>query len=301
MAHPVLFDRAIAVVVCTRDRVTRFAACLDALRAMDFDPAAWELIAVNNLSTDNTDAIVRAFAASVAFRVTLVQASNQGVGGSRNVGVRASRAPLLAFTDDDCYVARDFLTQITNVFRAKTYGYIGGRVLLHDPADARVTVREDADPAEVLPRTILRPGFLHGANFAARREVWEAIGGFDPFFGAGARFSGDDVDFATRASMAGWAGAYVPEVIVRHHHGRKPGPAIDQRLSQYARGRGAYYMKGILDARTRRAFIGAWYWSLRGALRHGRMSDLIHEIVGSGQFLYRNLLTPTRERVRSRV
>jgi GT2 family glycosyltransferase len=299
MAQSVAFDRCIAVVICTRDRATRLAACLDALRAIDFDPAAWELIVVNNQSTDDTDAMVQAFAASVPFRVTLAQAPVQGGGRSRNVGVRAARAPLIAFTDDDCYLAPDYLTQLTRIFGSRAYGYLGGRVMLHDPADARVTVREEVEPAEVPPRTVLRPGFLHGANLAVRREVWESVGGFDPFFGAGAYFSGDDVDFATRASLAGWTGAYVPDAVVQHHHGRRPGPEIDQRLSQYARGRGAYYTKGLLDARTRGPFMRSWYWSLRGAVRQRRMSDLIHEIIGSAQFLYRNLRTPTRRRVQS--
>src|SRR5262249_22237390 len=155
------------------------------------------LIVVNNQSTDDTDARVRAFAASVPFRVVLTHAPLPGSGRSRNVGVLASRAPLIVFTDDDCYVAPDFLTQVVRVFRAGPYGYVGGRVLLHDPSDARVTVREDAEFAEVPKDTIVRPGFLHGANLAIRHEVWTEIGGFDPFFGAGAYFAGDDVDFVT--------------------------------------------------------------------------------------------------------
>ena len=243
---------------------------------------------------------MQAFAGSVLFRVVLAHAPIPGGGRSRNVGVHASRAPLVVFTDDDCYVAPDYLTQLVRVFDGRTYGYVGGRVLLHDPSDARVTIREDAEFAEVPTHTIVRPGFLHGANLAIRHEVWTAIGGFDPFFGAGAYFAGDDVDFVTRASLAGWAGAYAPEVIVRHHHGRKPGRVIERHLSRYARGRGAYYTKGLLDAQTRRLFLRHWYWwSLRGALRYWRLSDLIHELIGSAQFLYRNFQTPTRERVRS--
>jgi GT2 family glycosyltransferase len=298
MTQSVGFDRAIAVVICTRNRGVQLRACLDALRAITFDPAAWELIVVNNQSADDTDAIVRAFAATVPFRVTLAQAPIPGSGRSRNVGVLTARAPLLVFIDDDCYAAPDYLTQISRVFGDSAYGYVGGRVLLHDPADAPVTVREETEFAEVPKHTILRPGFLHGANLAIRRDVWTALGGFDPFFGAGAYFSGDDVEFVTRASLAGWAGAYVPEAIVRHHHRRKPGPVIARHLTRYARGRGAYYMKGILDGRTRVTFLRHWYWSLRASVLDRRLSDLIHEVIGSAQFLYRNLQTPTRTRVR---
>jgi GT2 family glycosyltransferase len=298
MTPAVGFDRTISVVICTCDRAPRLRACLEALRAIDFDPAAWELIVVNNRSTDNTDAIIQEFAASVPFRVTTAYAPIPGLGRSRNLGVRTARAPLIAFTDDDCYVAPDFLRQIVEVFRATSYGYVGGRVLLHDPDDARITVKEDAEPMEMPTDSIIVPGFLHGANLAIRRDVWTAIGGFDPFFGTGGYFSGDDVDFVTRASLAGWTGAYIPGPVVWHHHGRQSDASVKRQLSRYARGRGAYYTKGILDTRTRGLYARHWYWSLRVAISDRRLSDLVHELIGSGQFLFRNLRTPTRERLR---
>jgi glycosyltransferase involved in cell wall biosynthesis len=291
-------DRTIALVLCTHNRAARLSCCLDSLRALDFDPAAWELIVVNNGSTDDTDAIVTAFAASVPFRVTLAQAPTPGLGRARNAGVRLARAPLIAFTDDDCYVAADFLRQLVDVFRHTSFGYVGGRVLLHDPEDAPLTIKEDIEPAEMPRDSIIAPGFLHGANLAIRREVWMAIGGFDPFFGAGGYFSGDDVDFVTRASLAGWTGAYVPGPVVRHHHGRQSDASVRRLLTRYARGRGAYYTKGILDTRTRGRFTRRLYWSLRVAIIDRRLADFVHEIIGSGQFLFRNLWTPTRERLR---
>lgn len=298
MFDPAGYDRIISLVICTRDRAARLTSCLEALRALDFDPAAWELILVNNRSTDETDTVLKAFAASVPFRVTLAYVSTPGLGHARNIGVRAARAPLIAFTDDDCYVARDFLTQLVEVFQTTGYGYVGGRVLLHDPSDAQITIREEAEAVEMPMHSILRPGFLHGANLAIRRDVWTAIGGFDPFFGAGGYFSGDDVDFATRASLAGWPGGYVPGPVVRHHHGRKPGPACQRLLSRYARGRGAYYMKGMLEARTRGLFARHWYWGLHVTLASRRLSDLVHEFVGGAQLLFRTFLTPTRRRLR---
>jgi GT2 family glycosyltransferase len=206
---------------------------------------------------------------------------------ARNTGVRASRAPLVAFTDDDCYVAPDFLTRIVEAFRDPAYGFIGGRVLLHDPSDAPETIKEDEEPAEVDPFTIVLPGFIHGANMAFRRVVWESIGGFDPRLGSGTRFVADDVDFLARACGAGWAGAYLPGPTVRHHHGRKPGADVVKLRTLYARGRGAYYLKGCLDPHRRGLYARHWYWSLRVMFRQHRLSEVARELAASVEFAVR--------------
>jgi glycosyltransferase involved in cell wall biosynthesis len=285
-------DCTISLVICTRNRASSLRGCLDALAAMDFNPRAWELIVVNNGSTDDTDEVLAAFAREVPFRATVIHEQRPGLSRARNAGVEAARAPIVAFTDDDCYVAPDFLTRIVDVFRASEYGYIGGRVLLHDPSDAPETIKEDQHAQEIAPYSCVAPGFIHGANMAFRREVWEAIGGFDPLFGAGARFVADDVDFLGRASAAGWAGAYRPEPVVRHHHGRKLGADVAKLRTSYARGRGAYYTKGCLDWRTRPLFARHWYWNLRLLARQRRFPEAMNEIAAGAEYLMRSLLQP---------
>jgi len=297
MTETPIHDRAVSVIVCTHNRASALKACLNALRAMEFDARAWELIVVDNRSTDRTREALHAFATAAPFRVTLAYEPKPGLARARNRGVRAARAPLIAFTDDDCYVARDFLAQLMDVFRNSRYGYVGGRILLHDPSDAPATIKEDPEPAEIAAYSVVQPGFIQGANMAFRREVWDAIGGFDPLFGSGAHFPAEDVDFASRASAAGWLGAYVPGPVVRHHHGRKPGPDLERLLSTYARGRGAYYTKGCLNPRMRKEFARHWYWDLRRLVLEHRLREAVREIAAGWEFLFRNLLTPPSRRL----
>jgi glycosyltransferase involved in cell wall biosynthesis len=285
-------DRAISLVICTRNRAAALRGCLDSLAALQFEPRAWELIVVNNASTDNTDEVLQAFAREVPFRATVVQSQRPGLSRARNSGVAATHAPIVAFTDDDCYVAPDFLTRIVDVFRREQYGYIGGRVLLHDPSDAPETIKEDTEAAEIAPYSCVPPGFIHGANMAFRREVWDAVGGFDPLLGSGTRFIADDVDFLGRVSAAGWPGAYRPEPVVRHHHGRKPGPDVAKLRTLYARGRGAYYIKGCLDARMRPQYSRHWYWNLRLLAKQKRFPEAMNEIAAGAEYLMRSLLQP---------
>jgi glycosyltransferase involved in cell wall biosynthesis len=294
MSNNAIHRYAISLIICTRNRASSLRGCLDALAAIDFDPRAWELIFVNDASTDDTEATLHAFAARVPFRTVVVRNDHPGLSRARNTGVRAAHAPLIAFTDDDCYVHPDFLTRIVEAFREQPYGFIGGRVLLHDPSDAPETIKEDETPEEVDPFTVVLPGFIHGANMAFRREVWSAIGGFDPRFGSGTRFVADDVDFLTRACEAGWGGAYLPGPTVRHHHGRKPGADVDKLRRTYARGRGAYYTKGCLDPRRRRRYARYWYWNLRVLLRQRRVSEARREILAGAEFIVRTVVGRAR-------
>jgi glycosyltransferase involved in cell wall biosynthesis len=292
MIETATHDRAISLVICTRNRAGALRPCLDALARTDFDPRRWELIVVNNGSNDHTQDVVKQFAHEVPFRATVVHEEQAGLSHARNTGVRASRSPLVAFTDDDCYVDRDFVARVVDGFRNPKYGYIGGRVLLHDPSDAPETIKEDEEPEEIAPHSILTPGCIHGANMSFRREVWETVGGFDPLFGSGTRFVADDLDFLGRASLAGWTGAYLPWPVVRHHHGRKPGRDVARLRTTYARGRGAYYTKGCLNRETRGVFARHWYWNLRVLVRHGRIREAVNEIGAGAEYLIRDLFRP---------
>lgn len=279
----------LSLIVCTRNRARQLPACLEALARQDYDPRRWQLIIVDNGSTDDTHAVAREFATRVLFHVVILDERLPGQSHARNAGMRAALAPLVAFTDDDCYAAPDFVRQIVDVFHApgQLHGYAGGRILLHDPTDAPETIRPDAEPADLAPGTFLMPGVIHGANMAFRRSLWSAIGGFDVRLGPGTRFVCDDVDFLNRASLAGYHGAYRPEPVVRHHHGRKPGRDVDRLHQQYARGRGAYYAKGLLTKAGRDQVTRRWYWHLRTQWRRGRYRELLTELSAAGEFLLR--------------
>jgi glycosyltransferase involved in cell wall biosynthesis len=284
-------DPKISLIVCTRNRCVSLEGCLDTIRDLDYDEKAWEFVVVDNGSTDRTADVIRAFAASARFRVKLVFEGTPGLSRARNVGVRHASWPLIAFTDDDCYVAPDFLSQVVDAFSDTDYGYIGGRIILHDPTDAPVTIKEDTAAEEMPPFSVVPAGFIHGANLAFRREVWDAVNGFDPMFGPGAAFVADDVDFVARASAAGFAGAYVPGPTVRHHHGRKPGADIVRMGAIYDRGIAAYLMKCCLDSKMRRSFMRYWYWHILDRWKRGRYVDIAREVFAAAEYLGRRTVS----------
>lgn len=251
----------IALVVCTRDRADRLPACLDAIRRLD-PRVPWELVLVDNGSRDDTVRLLGAFAPSAPFPVRIAHEPRPGLARARNAGVAAARAPLLAFVDDDCYPAPDFLDRWVDAFADAALGYGTGRILLFDPADAPITVRVDATPYALPAGGLVLPGQVQGANMAFRREALAAIGGFDPALGPGTPFNCEDLDVASRASQAGWAGGYFPAPLVHHHHRRRAAD-VPGLVRSYDRGKGAYFAGLLLRGMPASRVARAWYLMTR--------------------------------------
>ena len=238
----------VSLIIGTRDRCQQLARCLQSLRHIAFE-RPWELIIVDNGSTDGTADSVREFMTTACNPVRYVFEPKPGLGNAHNAGVAVARGEILAFTDDDCYPAPDFLRCLWSAFGDPSVGYLGGRILLHDPADVRVTTVRHPDSVTFPPHSFIKAGsFFSGANMAFRRRVLAEIGGFDPLFGPGGLFNAEDLDAAGRASAIGWKGQYRPEVIVRHHHGRKAAD-IPALMKSYGIGIGGYHMKLLLSGR----------------------------------------------------
>ncbi len=271
----------ISLVLCTRDRADALKGALDAIAALDFG-GAWEAVLVDNGSSDDTRAVIDAFAERVAFPVRYVHQPVKGLSNARNAGLAAARGAIIAFTDDDCYVLADFLTATARAFDCESdLGFVSGRILLHDPDDYPTTINLSTVPVLFEAGRYLAPGAVKGANLSFRREALDAVGGFDPLFGSGALFPSEDVDTAARVSRAGWIGRYDPDIAVSHHHGRKAGdvPAL---FKAYDIGRGAYHAKLLLHDRA----VGAALRGLKGLPRRvlSRPASLWWESVGAVRY-----------------
>jgi glycosyltransferase involved in cell wall biosynthesis len=281
----------ISVIVCTRNRASRLPRFLSAVAGLEPVPFGWELLIVDHASTDDTGRVLREFAASAAFPVRPLRSDAPALSGAKNQAIAVARGEIFALTDDDCYPRPDYLLALARVFEAHDVGVVGGRVVLHDPTDANLSILDVDTPANIEPRTFVRPGAVHGANLAVRREVLAAIGGFDPLLGPGSPcVAAEDVDLVARAVWAGWRGRYDPDVVVSHDHGRKPGREADRVLRSYACGRGAYYTKFLLNRETRRLYLRAWYKTQGRWPRALVRPRLRRELAGGGRYLVQRLL-----------
>jgi glycosyltransferase involved in cell wall biosynthesis len=249
----------LSLLICTRNRATQLAQTLQRVAKIRTQ-LNWELIIVDNASTDATVAVVAEFAATYHRSVQTIVQEGRGVACAKNAGWRATRSEIVCCIDDDCYPEEDFLDAMFESFRQDPkVGFVGGRILLHDPTDRRITIQESLEPLSFSPGSFIRPGMIQGANIAYRRAALEAVGGFDPWFGAGAIYSGDETELMARLSAGGWKGAYNPKPVVYHHHGRKSASDEWRLMRWYDRGRGAYYAKYILNKTTRGVYVKNWF------------------------------------------
>jgi hypothetical protein len=234
----------LSLIICTRNRCGQLVRCFETIQRLKFE-RPWELIIVDNGSTDATAVVIQEFVKAAPFPIFYVSQPKLGLGSARNAGLVAASGEILAFTDDDCYPAPDFLSHVWSAFEDPSLGYVTGRILLHDSADLPIGTNASAEPVTFRRKSFINPGGVQGANMAFRREVLDEIGGFDPLFGAGALFPAEDLDAASRASAAGWNGQYCPDVVVHHHHGRRA-PDSARMWKSYGLGIGACYMKLFL-------------------------------------------------------
>jgi GT2 family glycosyltransferase len=307
----------ISVVVCTRNRVGALRQCANALASIVTDHE-WELVIVDNGSDDGT----HNFLASLPrqFRnvhVVVAFQPKRGLGAARNKGVSQACGNIVAFTDDDCYVPKDYIDTVISAFEADEIGFIFGRVLPYDQSDLNITILEREDYLVLQPRTFIAPGTIHGANMAFRKTVLNRIGGFDERLGAGTAFaSGEDVDAAAAALWAGITGAFDPRPTVYHHDRRQTKREERDLWKGYDKGRGAYYAKYILRSDSRSEYLKQWIadikrksiggscrerlWNVRQSLRE--LSGALHWVAARGRsrlsmmnpYLWLNLIASRR-------
>jgi glycosyltransferase involved in cell wall biosynthesis len=284
----------LSLIICTRDRRRQLAPCLEAVRRISFE-RSWELILVDNGSTDDTAAVAQEFIGSTSIQAVYLFEPKPGKSTGLNTALKFAQGQILAFTDDDCYPAPDFLSRVWSAFDDPSVGYIGGRIIMHDPADHPIKIIESMTRFTFPAGSFVWSGCVKGANMAFRRRVLLDIGGFDPLFGPGALFpSAEEADAAGRASAMGWRGEYHPEVAVRHHYGPKAADAT-VLWKEYAIGRGAYHMKLLLKDHQFLWFARSVY-QLRWRYQNGGGAGLMWELVGAAKYGYIYLAQTFRNR-----
>ena len=253
----------ISLIICSRNRGSQLQRTLEAVEHQDFE-GHWELIIVDNGSTDNSASVISEFVNTAKCQVKTICEPKPGLSRARNRGLSLAKGEIIAFTDDDCYPEPDYLTAIDHCFRTQDVAFCGGRILLFDPTDRKITIQELNEKKVVEPHSYLPSGIIHGANMAFKKEAILAAHGFDERLGAGTRFnSGEDTDLLRRLAANGLSGVYDPNIVVYHHHGRKTAADEDKLLRGYWVGRGACMVKFCVNPQTRSVYLRNWYWTLR--------------------------------------
>jgi len=220
----------VTAIICTRNRATQLSDVLESASHLVIPSAlSWELIVVDNGSSDNTPEVVRQYAACLPLRI--VREEMPGLSNARNRGVAEARGEYICWTDDDVRLDPNWLAAYVAAFRRHPEAAVfGGRILpiLESPTPAWFTKAKDRWPIatilaardfgdEIMPVTLKGGQEPYGANFALR-AVEQRQYKYNPLLGVSPtqRRVGEETDVIYKILTSGSTGWWVPDSKVYH-------------------------------------------------------------------------------------
>ena len=214
----------ISVVVCTYNRSRHLKDLLKSL-AVQFVPEGleWEIVLVDNNSTDDTVSIVDKFIKDVDRPLTYAKEEKQGLSYARNRGILESKGKYIAFIDDDALADNNWLVSLYRAFLNYGCDGVGGRIYLK--------------PEKKMPRWLTKDlwGFLacldhgdkafeiidhyiYGTNMSFSRRILDKVGLFDTSLGRTGHkpIGGEETELIKRILSSGAKIYYEPAAVVQH-------------------------------------------------------------------------------------
>jgi glycosyltransferase involved in cell wall biosynthesis len=227
IAQSDLTSMGITVVVPTYNREALLARCIEALRSQSPSASGYEVVVIDDGSSDGTKRMCLGVAAEWT-QLRYIQQENQGPAAARNRGVHEARGEIVVFTDDDCVPPSDWLSRIHGWFeRVPELSGVGGLMLT--PEREWIPLSHHSDLAH--PGESGYSKFIGTNNAAYRRCALLDAGGFDETF---RHVSVEDSELYIRLRQRGHKMVIDPTLWVYH-------PARPERLASAVRGYLRFY------------------------------------------------------------
>jgi len=204
----------ISVIVPAYNAETTLGDCLAALQEQSLSRDRYEIIVVDDGSTDRTAQVARRYDAR------LIRQPNAGPAAARNQGAQAARGEILLFTDADCEPAPGWIERMLAPFHDPEVAGAKGayRTRQRELAARFVQLEYEDKYARMSHQDCI--DFVDTYSAAYRRDVFLANGGFDALFPTA---SVEDQEFSFRLARKGYRLVFVPQAIVYHRHDTTPG------------------------------------------------------------------------------
>lgn len=213
----------VSVIIPTYNRSHWLRETVQTLLDQSYPPDRWELLLVDNNSSDDTPAVIRRLAAADG-RIRHLHESRRGAHFARNSAALAARGSILYFTDDDMLADRDLLARIVEAFAAdEKVASVTGKILPRWNTEPPLWVLEHCrnallslnDLGEALIISDEDPG-VFSCHQAVLRDVFMQAGGFNPDTNADT-FTGDnETGLNIKIRALGYRFAYVGSAVTRH-------------------------------------------------------------------------------------
>ena len=252
----------ITVAIPTLDRPVELARCLTALFTGTVLPA--EVLIINQGERDEVEQAIKPFQLTHATPISQCSQSPRGLSAARNLAIERARCHVIAFTDDDCVPAPDWLAHIerTLISAPCADGMTGSILPLGDAAPGYFPISLRTRRTQVLFQGRTLPWHVgSGGNFAVRQDWLRRVGGYDERLGAGSPGkAAEDTDLFYRLLRAGAMIRYEPDAII--YHERQDAARLIRSFWSYSHGIGAFVAKHLRKGDLYAAYIlAAWlFW-----------------------------------------
>ena len=192
----------VCLAVATYNSVSTIVSCVESLVATEYPDK--EIIIVDDGSTDETLEVLK------KYPVKVIQQNHQGVSAARDNAFRNSTGEIVAYTDSDCMVDKQWVNELIKPFSDSQVGAVTGKTIFQ--TDSRCTSRiRSLDIEERYTKRNTYTGLANGTNCAIRKKILEEIGGFNPEW-----FHAEDTEVSYRILQKGFKIYYQSTAIVRH-------------------------------------------------------------------------------------
>lgn len=299
----------ISIVICTRNRSTMLRNCIEAI--INGTDKNFELIVIDNApDDDSTQKVVAEFP-----QATYILEPRKGLDIARNTGARNATHNIIAYTDDDVVVDKNWVSKLKKCFTDPSVLAVTGQVI---PLELRTKSQYLFERFWGFNKGYVPKLFDYwyftehvdegvpvwdigaGANMAFRREVFDIAGWFDERLDVGAAGCSGDSEFWYRILAERWNCYYCPQLYVYHNH-RDSDEALEKQVFSYMRGHVAallvqheqYGNKGDIK-RMYKTLPLHYLWRIRKRMTSGITDDfrtISAEIKGciSGWWFYKSV------------
>ena len=228
-----------SVVIPSYNRPHSLKECLNSLYQSDFPRENFEIVVVDDGSSESYKEVQETFPDLVWLRT-----ENGGPAIARNQGVARACGQYIAFTDDDCYVAPDWLSRLKTSFLSAPKAIVGGSTPAYERANLFDQVCQFICSLVYshYNREPNKSSFFAGNNLALSRKSFDDLGGFKTVH---TKYAAEDRTLCNHALSAGYQLIWNQQAIVYHH------PRLSFRKfcrMFFSYGRGAYtYQRARLN------------------------------------------------------
>lgn len=202
-------DITISVVIPAFNSEVIIAECLTALKRQDVPRDTYEIIVVDDGSTDTTGTVAESLADAV------IRTENRGSAAARNTGARAARGDILLFTDADCIPKHDWIRRMAEPFENDEIHGVKGAYLTRQTAWVARFIQAEYESKYQYMSQFAAIDFIDTYSAGFRRVTFLNLGGFDESY-PGA--SVEDQEFSFRMAAAGFKMVFIADARVYHRH-----------------------------------------------------------------------------------